>query len=98
MSSFSKRFFGFDEFKIFPELNAGVLDNPTISQREIIEASLQGMRSVQQFFQQVEKHFTFLASSGFQSKAYKALTVVISPLQALIEDHIKSFNAKVVQF
>lgn len=44
------------------------------------------------------KTFTFWLPAIFKAKSYKALTVVISPLQALIEDHIKSFNSKVANF
>lgn len=98
LSSFSKEIFGFDEFKIFPRLNAGVLDNPTISQREIIEASLRDESFLAILPTGGGKTFTFWLPAVFKAKAYKALTVVISPLQALIEDHIKSFNAKVANF
>ena len=98
LSSFSKETFGFGEFREFPRLNAGVLDNPSISQREIVEASLRDESFLAILPTGGGKTFTFWLPAVFKAKSYKALTVVISPLQALIEDHIKSFNANVANF
>ncbi len=98
LSSFSKEVFGFGEFRVFPRLNAGVLDSPQISQREIIEASLRDESFLAILPTGGGKTFTFWLPAIFKAKSYKALTVVISPLQALIEDHIKSFNANVANF
>lgn len=98
LSAFSKEIFGFCEFREFPRLNAGVLDDPIISQREIVEASLRDESFLVILPTGGGKTFTFWLPAVFKAKAYKALTVVISPLQALIEDHIKSFNAKVANF
>jgi len=44
------------------------------------------------------KTFTFWLPAIIKAKTTKSLTVVISPLQALIEDHITSFNAKVANY
>jgi len=98
LSSFSKEIFGFGEFREFPRLNAGILDNQNISQREIVEASLRDDSFLVILPTGGGKTFTFWLPAVYKAKSYKALTVVISPLQALIEDHIKSFNANVANF
>ncbi|MDO8454132.1 MAG: RecQ family ATP-dependent DNA helicase, partial [Sulfurimonas sp.] len=98
LSEFSKEVFGFDEFNEFPRLNASILDNPTISQREIVEASLRDDSFLCILPTGGGKTFTFWLPAIYKSSSYKSLTVVISPLQALIEDHIKSFNANVANY
>ncbi|RXI45763.1 recombinase RecQ [Malaciobacter mytili] len=98
LSNFSKEVFGFGTFRTFPRLNAGVLDEQFISQREIVEASLRDESFLTILPTGGGKTFTFWLPAIFKAKSYKALTVVISPLQALIEDHIKSFNLKVANF
>ena len=95
---FSKEVFGFSSFRPFPRLNASVLDNPSISQREMVEASLRDESFLTILPTGGGKTFTFWLPAIYKAKSYKSLTVVISPLQALIEDHIKSFNAKVANF
>lgn len=98
LSEFSKEVFGFGTFRSFPRLNAGVLDEQSISQREMVEASLRDESFLTILPTGGGKTFTFWLPAVFKAKSYKALTVVISPLQALIEDHIKSFNLKVANF
>lgn len=90
---FSKQVFGFDSFNDFPRYNAGLLDNPRISQQEIVAASLRDEDFLCILPTGGGKTFTFWLPA-----IYQALTVVISPLQALIEDHITSFNANVANF
>lgn len=98
LSDFSKEVFGFGTFREFPRLNANILDNPSISQREIVEASLRDESFLAILPTGGGKTFTFWLPAIFKSNSYKGLTVVISPLQALIEDHIKSFNLKVANY
>jgi len=98
LSDFSKDIFGFGTFRDFPRLNTGLFDDPTISQREIIEASLRDESFLTVLPTGGGKTFTFWLPAVYKASKYKALTVVISPLQALIEDHIKSFNANVANF
>lgn len=98
LSEFSKEVFGFGTFRTFPRLNAGLLDDPSISQREIVEASLRDESFLTILPTGGGKTFTFWLPAVFKAKSYKSLTVVISPLQALIEDHIKNFNLKVANF
>lgn len=98
LSEFSKEVFGFGTFRTFPRLNAGLLDEQSISQREMVEAALRDESFLTILPTGGGKTFTFWLPAVFKAKSYKALTVVISPLQALIEDHIKSFNLKVANF
>ncbi|MDQ7047507.1 MAG: hypothetical protein Q9M39_07760 [Sulfurovum sp.] len=59
LNSFAKETFGFGDFRTFERLNASVLDAPTLSQREIVEASLRD-ESFYVFYQRVEvKHLPF---------------------------------------
>ncbi len=95
---FSKEVFGFDSFNDFPRLNVGLLDESRISQREIVEASLRDEDFLCILPTGGGKTFTFWLPAVYKSSAYKAITVVISPLQALIEDHITSFNANVANY
>jgi len=97
LSSFSKEVFGFGTFREFPRLNAGLF-NTSISQKEIVEASLKDESFLTILPTGGGKTFTFWLPSIIKSKAYKSLTVIISPLQALIEDHISSFNSKVANY
>lgn len=98
LADFSKEVFGFGTFRPFPRLNAGVLDDPTISQRDMVEASLRDESFLTVLPTGGGKTFTFWLPAICKAKSYKSLTVVISPLQALIEDHIKSFNSKVANY
>lgn len=97
LSDFSKEIFGFGTFREFPRLNAGLF-NTSVSQKEIVEASLKDESFLTILPTGGGKTFTFWLPAIIKSKAYKSLTVVISPLQALIEDHIKSFNSKVANY
>ena len=98
LSEFSKDVFGFGTFREFPRLNANLLDNPSISQREMVEAALRDESFLTILPTGGGKTFTFWLPAVFKANSYKSLTVVISPLQALIEDHIKSFNQKVANY
>lgn len=98
LSDFSKDVFGFGTFREFPRLNANLLDNLSISQREMVEVALRDESFLTILPTGGVKTFTFWLPAGFKANSYKRLTVVISPLQALIEDHIKSFNQKVANY
>ena len=98
LHTFSKKVFGFGEFRKFPRLNAGLFDSKMISQQEIVEASLRDENFLCILPTGGGKTFTFWLPAIYKASAYKSLTVVISPLQALIEDHIKSFNSNVANY
>jgi len=97
LSEFSKETFGFGTFRIFPKLNPTLLSSQ-VSQKDIIEASLKDDSFLAILPTGGGKTFTFWLPAIIKAKTTKALTVVISPLQALIEDHITSFNAKVANY
>ena len=97
LGDFSKETFGFGTFRIFPKLNPTLLSSQ-ISQKDIIEASLKDESFLAVLPTGGGKTFTFWLPAIIKAKSTKALTVVISPLQALIEDHITSFNAKVANY
>ncbi|BBG65330.1 ATP-dependent DNA helicase RecQ [Hydrogenimonas sp.] len=98
LSVISEEIFGFSEFRIFPKLNPSLLSTNTISQRDIIEAALRRDSFLAVLPTGGGKTFTFWLPAVIQASSYKALTVVISPLQALIEDHIKSFENKAANY
>jgi len=97
LSAFAQETFGFGTFRVFPKLNPTLLSGQ-VSQKDIIEASLRNESFLAVLPTGGGKTFTFWLPSIIKAKRTKALTVVISPLQALIEDHISSFNAKVANY
>jgi ATP-dependent DNA helicase RecQ len=98
LQNFSKEVFGFGEFRSFARLNATLFQSSQISQREMVEAALEDESFLTILPTGGGKTFTFWLPAVYKASKFKTLTVVISPLQALIEDHIKSFNAKVANF
>jgi ATP-dependent DNA helicase RecQ len=98
LPSIAKEIFGFSEFRFFPKLNPSLLGSNTVSQRDIVEAALRGESFLAVLPTGGGKTFTFWLPAIIQASHIKSLTVVISPLQALIEDHIKSFENKVANY
>jgi len=98
LAKFAKEVFGFGTFRPFPKLHTTIFGKQEISQRDIIEASLRDESFLAVLPTGGGKTFTFWLPAIIKAKSYKGLTVVISPLQALIEDHITSFNSKVANY
>jgi len=98
LSNFSKEVFGFGSFNEFPRLDATLESGATLSQREIVEAALRDESFLAVLPTGGGKTFTFWLPALIKAKRYKGLTVVISPLQALMRNHIDSFNAQVANF
>jgi ATP-dependent DNA helicase RecQ len=99
LSSFAEDTFGFGSFRSFKRLEEKTLFGyDDLSQREIVEASLKDESFLAVLPTGGGKTFTFWLPSLVKAKAYKSLTVVISPLQALIKDHIESFERQVANF
>ena len=98
LAAFAKEVFGFGTFRPFPKLNPTIFGKNEISQRDIIEASLKDESFLAVLPTGGGKTFTFWLPAIIKAKSYRALTVVISPLQALIEDHITSFAEKVANY
>ncbi len=93
----ANKFFGFDSFREFPVLRSSIdvfETNKTISQREIIESTLRGEDILTVLPTGGGKTFTFWLPALMKAKKTRAMTVVISPLQALMKDHIFNFNKK----
>lgn len=65
-----------------------------ISQKEIINHSLESDSLLAILPTGGGKTFTFQLPALIKAKAYKGLTVVISPLQALMKNHVDSFKEK----
>ena len=98
LASFSEEVFGFGSFNEFPRLNATLESGTMISQREIVEAALQDESFLAVLPTGGGKTFTFWLPALMKAHAYKGLTVVVSPLQALMRNHIDSFNAQVANY
>lgn len=98
LSRFSEEVFGYGTFNEFPRLNATLETGAMISQREIIEAALRDESFLAVLPTGGGKTFTFWLPALIKAKSYKSLTVVISPLQALMRNHIESFNKQVANF
>jgi len=99
LSSFSKETFGFGTFRDFPRQDATLETGAMISQQEIVEAALKDNESFLVILPTGGgKTFTFWFPALIKAKALKTLTVVISPLQALIKDHMDSFHESVANY
>jgi ATP-dependent DNA helicase RecQ len=95
---FSKEIFGFDNFREFPKIHKTIFSKSKISQYEIIKATLEEESFLAVLPTGGGKTFTFWLPALINASRYKSLTVIISPLQALIEDHITTFNRNIANF
>ncbi len=89
------KYFGFERFRCFPTFKSDddlieALDE--VSQRDIIQAALQQEDILAVLPTGGGKTFTFWLPAIIKAKRTRSLTVVISPLQALMKDHIFNFN------
>ena len=89
------KYFGFDSFRSFPkfksETNLFSIDEE-ISQKGIVKATLEKKDILTVLPTGGGKTFTFWLPAIIKAKRTRAMTVVISPLQALMKDHIFNFN------
>ncbi|WDP89332.1 MAG: RecQ family ATP-dependent DNA helicase [Desulfobacter sp.] len=95
----AKTYFGFDSFRAFPKLGAEkdlFAHGQTVSQKDIITDTLKREHLLTVLPTGGGKTFTFWLPAIIKAKKTKSLTVVISPLQALMKDHIFNFNKKLV--
>lgn len=91
------KYFGFDRFRSFPIFKSGtdlLTTGAVISQRDIIQAILERKDILAVLPTGDGKTFTFWLPAIIKAKKTRALTIVISPLQALMKDHIFNFNKK----
>lgn len=91
ISKFALNEFGFNTFKEFENINEGLFK---ISQKDIINSTLNDNSILAILPTGGGKTFTFQLPALIKAKAYNALTVVISPLQALMKNHVDSFKEK----
>ncbi len=96
--SFSHEVFGFAGFREFPRLDASLENGTILSQKEIVQAALKGESFIAVLPTGGGKTFSFWLPAQYRAKSLKRLTVVISPLQALIQDQIESFHKQVANF
>lgn len=90
---FNKEKFTFKDFESESADEDGLLAE-RISQKDIIENSLEDTSVLAILPTGGGKTFTFQLPALIKAKAYKGLTVVISPLQALMKNHVDSFKEK----
>ncbi len=98
LEAFAQEVFGFGHFNEFARLHATLESGATISQRDIVEAELRYDSFLAVLPTGGGKTFTFWLPALIKAKAYKSLTIVVSPLQALMRNHIESFNKQVANF
>ncbi|MDC7232993.1 MAG: RecQ family ATP-dependent DNA helicase, partial [Spirochaetales bacterium] len=87
--------FGFGTFREFPTLQNGLF---TLSQKTIIESAVQGKSFLCVLPTGGGKTFTFQLPAIIKADFCKTLTVVISPLQALMKNHTDNFNNQIQNF
>jgi len=96
IQKFSQQEFGISKFRSFDknDANIGGLYSSKISQKDIIESGI-GKDSLLAILPTGGgKTFTFQLPALLKAQKYKGLSVVISPLQALMKDQIDSFKRK----
>lgn len=96
LAQFAKDEFEIPTFREFDSADTefGSFEFIKISQKEIIQEALKGSSLLAILPTGGGKTFTFLMPSLIKAKAYKSLSVVISPLQALMKDQVQSFANK----
>lgn len=94
LKEFAKDEFGFDKFKSFEVPSRGLFDAQEISQEDIIKAGLKDSSFLAVLPTGGGKTFVFWLPALIKAKHYKSLTIVISPLQALMKNHVDSFKSK----
>ena len=85
---------GFREFEARESEESLFNEVKKVSQKDIIEATLQDQSILAILPTGGGKTFTFQMPALIKAQAYKSLTVVISPLQALMKNHVESFREK----
>jgi ATP-dependent DNA helicase RecQ len=98
LEKLSEEIFGFASFREFPRQNPTLEEGATLSQKEIVQAGLRDDSFLAILPTGGGKTFTFWLPAIIKAKSLKTLTVVISPLQALIKDHIESFHEQVANY
>ena len=95
IDTFSINEFGFSSFREFPAVNDTLF---TISQEDIVKSAVQGRSLLAVLPTGGGKTFTFQLPALIKASVNKSLTVVISPLQALMRDQILNFNSNIQNY
>ncbi len=98
LENHAETIFGFKEFNKFERPYDNILDSSLISQENIIQASINDESFLCVLPTGGGKTFCFWLPAIIKASLYKTLTVVISPLQALIKDHIQNFEEQVANY
>lgn len=100
IDNFAKDEFKINSFRSFQRqqspslLNSLMQKSNTISQKDIIQSALNEESFLAILPTGGGKTFTFQLPALIKARQYKSLTIVISPLQALMQNHIESFKLK----
>lgn len=98
VEAFAQDEFAIHTFRTFKRMkNQSLLDvfaPQNISQKELVESALKQESFLAILPTGGGKTFTFQLPALIKARQIKALTVVISPLQALMQNHIESFKLK----
>ncbi|MCK5200843.1 MAG: RecQ family ATP-dependent DNA helicase, partial [Spirochaetales bacterium] len=95
IQDFSQEEFGFSDFREFSDVNDGLF---TVSQKDIIKSAVEGKSILAVLPTGGGKTFTFQLPSLIKACKSRSLTVVISPLQALMRDQISNFNKEIQNY
>jgi len=99
LDDYAMSYFGFSGFNSFPKQtqSRGLFGfEEKVSQKEIVKAAIEGEDLLAVLPTGGGKTFTFWLPAIIKAKATRGLTLVISPLQALMKDHIFNFNKKLI--
>lgn len=83
------------DFKEFDKKDKSLFDDFKISQFDIIDAAFDDKDFIAILPTGAGKTLCFQAPALYKAKTYKALTIVVSPLVALMQNHIESLKSKV---
>ncbi len=96
LMQFAQDEFSFPGFRSFDlrDADRDLFNNKQLSQKEIVKAALNEKSILVTLPTGGGKTFAFQMPAMIKAQAYKGLTVVISPLQALMRNHVESFRDK----
>lgn len=95
LEEFAKNEFAINKFRLYRKNKINLFTlNSNISQKEIIQATLYEKSIIAILPTGGGKSITFQIPALITAQAYKSLTIIISPLQALMKDQVDSFRKK----
>ena len=95
ITTVSQTEFGFASFRDFASVDQGLF---RVSQKDIIEAGVIGESILVVLPTGGGKTFTFQLPAVIKAETSKTLTVVVSPLQALMKNHTDNFNMQIKNY